>query len=66
MDQGEFKKKSTFLCYFCGGRNCKKERAECNPHGNPIEGLHCDWVTDNILAMQRPNSEIIAKYNLIE
>jgi hypothetical protein len=37
-----------------------------NPNENPIRGLHCDWITDNILAMQRPSDSLIVKENLIE
>ena len=55
----EFSKKTTFLCHFCGGKNCKKELANKNPHKNAINGLHSDWITDNILASCRPNKNDI-------
>ncbi|CAD8166500.1 unnamed protein product [Paramecium pentaurelia] len=42
-----------FICYFCGGQDCKKEQAISNKNKNAIDGLHSDWITDDILAMQR-------------
>jgi hypothetical protein len=39
------------VCYFCGGADCKKEQASSNKNKNAIDGLHSDWITDNILAM---------------
>ncbi|CAH1784299.1 unnamed protein product [Owenia fusiformis] len=53
---------------FCGGKKCKY----CQPNGKwpdeqmDIKGLYSNWVTDNILAMSRPNTELIEKYNIIE
>ncbi|EGR33826.1 protein tyrosine phosphatase domain protein 1 protein, partial [Ichthyophthirius multifiliis] len=64
--KGEFEKKSKFLCMFCGGKNCPKENYLKNPNINAIEGLHSDWINNDILAMQRPSSRIIKDFNLIQ
>ncbi|CAD8112680.1 unnamed protein product [Paramecium sonneborni] len=50
-----------FICYFCGGQDCKKEQANSNKNKNAIEGLHSDWITDNILAMQRLSTTLMPK-----
>lgn len=52
---------------FCGGRRCKYD----NPDGWPIEDralepLYSHWITDNILAMARPNTDMIFNDNLID
>jgi protein tyrosine phosphatase domain-containing protein 1 len=51
---------------FCGGRTCSKENFRKNPHENAIFGLHSDWITPDVLAMQRPSSRIIREYNIID
>ena len=54
-----------FLCRFCGGSTCKDEDYKKNPIQNAFPGLHSNWVTTDILAMQRPSSRIIKEYDLI-
>lgn len=63
----EFKGGLKFLCRFCMGKSCKHENWKKNPK-NPagLDGIHCDWITEDILATQRPSSRIIKEYNLIE
>ncbi|CAE1285895.1 PTPDC1 [Acanthosepion pharaonis] len=51
---------------FCGGRRCKYERADCWPDQMVINGLFSHWVTDNILAMSRPNTAAIKEFNIIQ
>ncbi|XP_077459792.1 protein tyrosine phosphatase domain-containing protein 1 [Stigmatopora argus] len=51
----------------CGGQSCKYD----NPNywrddQQAIKGLYSSWVTDHLLAMSRPSTEIIEKYNIIE
>ena len=41
------------------GRRCKRERFDTNPHQNALEGFNSDWITDNIVAMQRPNNTLM-------
>uniref|UniRef100_UPI00398F2734 protein tyrosine phosphatase domain-containing protein 1 n=1 Tax=Pristiophorus japonicus TaxID=55135 RepID=UPI00398F2734 len=51
----------------CGGKECRYE----GPDGwtlqqQAIRGLFSAWVTDDILAMARPSTELIKKFNIIE
>uniref|UniRef100_A0A8C3T1X3 Protein tyrosine phosphatase domain-containing protein 1 n=1 Tax=Chelydra serpentina TaxID=8475 RepID=A0A8C3T1X3_CHESE len=51
----------------CGGRACKYENpARWSDQEQAIKGLYSSWITDNILAMARPSTEIIEKYNIVE
>lgn len=52
---------------FCGGRRCKYE----SPNGwkdedLAIEGVYSHWITDDLLAMARPNATLIAKHKIVE
>jgi hypothetical protein len=52
----DFDEKAIFLCQFCGGEECDHENYLKNKRQpNAIEGLNSNWITDNILAMQRPS-----------
>lgn len=45
---------------FCGGRKCKYEISEhWKPDEMAIKGVFSHWITDNLLAMARPNRERI-------
>ncbi|XP_069795871.1 protein tyrosine phosphatase domain-containing protein 1 isoform X2 [Narcine bancroftii] len=51
----------------CGGRACKYENpSRWSEEEQALKGLYSSWITDNILAMARPSTEIIEKYNIIE
>ncbi|NXG04371.1 PTPC1 protein, partial [Sakesphorus luctuosus] len=51
----------------CGGRACKYENpARWSDQEQAIKGLYSSWITDNILAMARPSTELIEKYSIIE
>ncbi|XP_047556701.1 protein tyrosine phosphatase domain-containing protein 1 isoform X1 [Lutra lutra] len=51
----------------CGGRACKYENpARWSEQEQAIKGLYSSWVTENILAMARPSTELLEKYGLIE
>nr|XP_020021548.1 protein tyrosine phosphatase domain-containing protein 1 isoform X2 [Castor canadensis] len=51
----------------CGGRSCKYENpARWSEQEQAIKGVYSSWVTDNILAMARPSSELLEKYHIIE
>ncbi|XP_066472454.1 protein tyrosine phosphatase domain-containing protein 1 [Tiliqua scincoides] len=51
----------------CGGRACKYENpTRWSDQEQAIKGLYSSWITDNILAMSRPSTEIIEKYDIIE
>uniref|UniRef100_H3BDV4 Protein tyrosine phosphatase domain-containing protein 1 n=1 Tax=Latimeria chalumnae TaxID=7897 RepID=H3BDV4_LATCH len=50
----------------CGGRACKYENpSKWSEQEQAIKGLYSSWITDNVLAMSRPSTEIIEKYNII-
>ncbi|XP_073734320.1 protein tyrosine phosphatase domain-containing protein 1 isoform X2 [Callorhinus ursinus] len=51
----------------CGGRACKYENpARWSEQEQAIKGVYSSWVTENILAMARPSTELLEKYRLIE
>ncbi|XP_061758941.1 protein tyrosine phosphatase domain-containing protein 1 isoform X2 [Nerophis ophidion] len=51
----------------CGGRLCKYDNPDYwREDQQAIQGLYSSWVTDHLLAMSRPSTEIIEKYNIIE
>lgn len=51
----------------CGGRACKYENpSRWSEEEQALKGLYSSWITDNILAMARPSTEIIEKYSIIE
>ncbi|KAK7127695.1 hypothetical protein R3I93_020314 [Phoxinus phoxinus] len=51
----------------CGGRACKYENpSRWSDKEQAIKGLYSSWITDNLLAMARPSTEIIEKFNIIE
>ncbi|XP_005066387.1 protein tyrosine phosphatase domain-containing protein 1 isoform X2 [Mesocricetus auratus] len=51
----------------CGGRACKYENpARWSEQEQAIKGVYSSWVTDSILAMARPSSELLEKYRIIE
>lgn len=51
----------------CGGRACKYENpARWSEQEQAIKGVYSSWVTDSILAMARPSSELLEKYQIIE
>ena len=59
--------KDKFICFFCGGKNCKVENYLKNPNQpNAIEGLNSNFITENIIAGQRLSDILIKQYNLIE
>ncbi|XP_062979454.1 protein tyrosine phosphatase domain-containing protein 1 [Elgaria multicarinata webbii] len=51
----------------CGGRACKYENpTRWTDQEQAVKGLYSSWITDNVLAMSRPSTELIEKYNIIE
>ena len=52
---------------FCGGRKCKYENGDTwRDDQMAIKGIYSHWVTDNLLAMARPNTGLIKKAGLTE
>ncbi|XP_064346161.1 protein tyrosine phosphatase domain-containing protein 1 isoform X2 [Camelus dromedarius] len=51
----------------CGGKACKYENpARWSEQEQAIKGVYSSWVTDHILAMARPSTELLEKYCIIE
>nr|KAF6434276.1 protein tyrosine phosphatase domain containing 1 [Molossus molossus] len=51
----------------CGGRACKYENpGRWSEQEQAIRGIYSSWVTDSILAMARPSTELLEKYRIIE
>ncbi|KAM4609757.1 protein tyrosine phosphatase domain-containing protein 1 [Polymixia lowei] len=51
----------------CGGQACKYDNPSYwSDDKQAIKGLYSSWVTDHLLAMSRPSTEIIEKYNIID
>ncbi|XP_035593845.1 protein tyrosine phosphatase domain-containing protein 1-like [Oncorhynchus keta] len=51
----------------CGGLNCKYEDPDrWSEDKQAIKGLYSSWVTENLLAMARPSTALIEKYNIID
>ena len=64
VSASEFKHKESIRCLFCSGKFCKRCSADAYKHcSSPaLEKVHSSWITDNILAMQRPTDELISNY----
>jgi hypothetical protein len=59
--------KDKLRCFFCGGVNCKHENYLNNiENNNAITGLNSNYITDDVIASQRPSEVLINKYNLIK
>ncbi|KAI4885512.1 hypothetical protein NFI96_023598 [Prochilodus magdalenae] len=51
----------------CRGRACKYEDpSRWSEDQQAIKGIYSSWITDNLLAMARPSTEVMEKYNVIE
>ncbi|XP_078110005.1 protein tyrosine phosphatase domain-containing protein 1 [Sander vitreus] len=51
----------------CGGQACKYDNPSYwSDNQQAIKGLYSSWVSDYFLAMSRPSTEIIEKYNIID
>ncbi|KAJ3199564.1 hypothetical protein HDU67_002693, partial [Dinochytrium kinnereticum] len=57
-------------CLFCGGPECKYENwhlwLKDPDRPNAVDGLYSNWITSDILAMQRPSTRIIRDFLLLE
>ncbi|CAI9727507.1 tyrosine phosphatase domain-containing 1 isoform X2 [Octopus vulgaris] len=51
---------------FCGGRNCKYDRSDCWEGQMAITGLFSHWVSKDILAMARPNTEVMVRHRIVD
>uniref|UniRef100_A0A665VYP8 Protein tyrosine phosphatase domain-containing protein 1 n=1 Tax=Echeneis naucrates TaxID=173247 RepID=A0A665VYP8_ECHNA len=51
----------------CGGQACKYDNpGYWSDDKQAIKGLYSSWVTDHLLAMSRPSTQIIEEYNIID
>ncbi|XP_053572255.1 protein tyrosine phosphatase domain-containing protein 1-like [Bombina bombina] len=51
----------------CGGRECRYEGPEgWSAEQQAIKGLYSSWITDEIIAMSRPSTRLVQKYNITE
>ena len=58
--------KDKFACLFCGGKSCKHEDFHYNlNNNNAIKGLHSNFITENVIASQRPSEVLIKDYTLL-
>jgi hypothetical protein len=59
--------KETVRCVFCRGVTCKRcgENAYQNAITPAINKFHCNWITDEIMAMQRPADELFESIDLL-
>ncbi|GIY03409.1 protein tyrosine phosphatase domain-containing protein 1 [Caerostris darwini] len=52
---------------FCPGKRCRYEGAAFwQKEDMPVMGIFSTWVTDDIVTMARPSTEIIEKYKIIK
>ena len=59
--------KDKLRCFFCGGIKCKHENYLTNiKNNNALKGLNSNYITENIIASQRPSEVLINKYNLVK
>ncbi|XP_069942063.1 protein tyrosine phosphatase domain-containing protein 1-like [Cherax quadricarinatus] len=51
---------------FCGGKRCRYDNGDSwGAEDMAINGIYSHWVTDSILAMARPSTEVIQKKDLV-
>ncbi|TNN50022.1 Protein tyrosine phosphatase domain-containing protein 1 [Liparis tanakae] len=51
----------------CGGQDCKFDNpSSWSEQDQAIKGLYSSWVSDHLLAMSRPSTESIEKYDVID
>ncbi|XP_043943806.1 protein tyrosine phosphatase domain-containing protein 1-like [Protopterus annectens] len=51
----------------CGGKECRYEGPVAwAPEQQAVRGLYSSWVTEDILAMARPSSTLIKKYQILQ
>lgn len=55
------------LCLLCGGAKCPKEDWTKQENGpSAIRGLNSSWITDELVAMQRPSSRLLSEFKIID
>ena len=52
---------------FCGGKKCKYENSDIwKPEEQAVSGIYSHWITDDIMAMARPNTTAIKKHKMVD
>lgn len=53
-------------CICEGGRSCTREDPAFQKGATaPIQGLHCNWVGDHVLAMARPWQDNLERHDVL-
>ncbi|CDW87041.1 protein tyrosine phosphatase domain-containing protein 1 [Stylonychia lemnae] len=60
-----FDEKTKLHCQFCGGKTCKHENWTRCPTP-AIQGLHSNWINDNVIASQRLSDRLIHQFEIIK
>ncbi|CAM9754101.1 unnamed protein product, partial [Choristocarpus tenellus] len=55
-------------CRLCGGKKCLRCSEQCalRCKGPAVTGLHSTWITDSIMATQRPSTRLFEEYNIVQ
>ena len=63
-----FSRKQRIRCMFCRGASCNRCGLEAylQLQAPALDHVHSSWVTESIIAMQRPSDDLIDKSNLID
>lgn len=63
-----FDEKERLRCLFCSGSQCSKcgPKAYLSLERPALNKIHSSWITDFILAMQRPSESMFNEANLVE
>ncbi|KAL7750471.1 hypothetical protein RI367_004245 [Sorochytrium milnesiophthora] len=58
---------NAFTCLFCSGSACRYcgDARPWKQRGNALSGLYSNWITDDVLAMQRPSTRVIEEFSLL-
>ena len=61
-------KELAFRCsMFCGGRRCKYESSSNWKKADiAIDGVYSHWITEDLMAMARPNTDNMEKYKTVD
>ncbi|XP_046458132.1 protein tyrosine phosphatase domain-containing protein 1-like isoform X2 [Daphnia pulex] len=57
---------SVICLAFCGGRKCRFDTSDrWTAEDMAVNGLYSHWITEDILAMARPNAQLIQKNDIV-
>ena len=63
-----WEQKETVRCMFCRGAKCRRCGKDAYQlcENSPIQKIHANWITEDILAMQRPADEHFVRHKFVE